>query len=78
MAQAKILKAVTALPAVVVARSSQIKRMAAVARRHRLQESLEVRVLGRKPLETAWPQICRLRLASTSGISALTELWPSG
>jgi hypothetical protein len=24
------------------------------------------------------PQICRLRLAPTSGISALTELWPSG
>jgi hypothetical protein len=27
---------------------------------------------------TPQPEICRLRLAPASGISALTELWPSG
>jgi hypothetical protein len=31
-----------------------------------------------KPSGIRQPEICRLRLAPASGISALMELWPSG
>jgi hypothetical protein len=31
-----------------------------------------------KPSEIGQPEICRLRLAPASGISAVMELWPSG